>query len=82
MVDGIQDLVFVVTGVTISIIGYFLKQKSARVKEMEDKLAIVEKELTKNTTRDNERWYWVNKTLEDRRLDIIKIYEKLNNERK
>lgn len=82
MVDGIQDLVFVVTGVTISIIGYFLKQKSARVKEMEDKLAVMEKELTKNTTRDNERWYWVNKTLEDRRLDIIKIYEKLNNKKK
>ena len=82
MVDGIQDLVFVVTGVTISIIGYFLKQKSARVTEMEDRLAIVEKELAQNTTRDCERWYWVNKTLEDRRLDVIKIYEKLNNKEK
>jgi len=79
MIGDIQHLAFVGIGVAMSIIGYFLKQKSQRVKEMEDKLRDLDIQLAKNTTRDNERWYWINKNLEDRRNDVIKLYERLNN---
>ena len=34
--------------------------------------------LAKNCARDTERWVQTKKLLEDRREDIIKIYEKLN----
>jgi|TARA_A100001015_G_C15010660_1_gene722924 hypothetical protein len=74
-----NEYILIGLGIFISVIGYFLKRENRRLEELEilvNKINIV---LAKNDVRDSERWNSINKRLEDRRMDIRKIYDILSN---
>jgi hypothetical protein len=62
----------------VSVVAFFLKKENARVEKLSEKVRNLEISLAKNEARDSERWNQSSKLLEDRRSDIIKIFEKLN----
>jgi len=64
-------------GAMISIIAFFLKKESLRVEGLSKKLRHIEIDLAKNDARDGERWIQTQKLLEDRRTDVVRIFEKL-----
>tara|TARA_R110001606_G_scaffold385162_1_gene548565 strand:- start:1 stop:240 length:240 start_codon:yes stop_codon:yes gene_type:complete len=68
---------FLGVGVAISVIGFFLKKEAEKAKTMEDKIRNLELSQAKNCVRDQERWQNFSKLIEDRRQDIIKIYDML-----
>jgi hypothetical protein len=73
-----NEYILIGLGIFISVIGYFLKRENRRLEELEilvNKINIV---LAKNDVRDSERWNSINKRLEDRRMDIRKIYDILS----
>lgn len=73
----ITEVIFVALGLMVSIVAFFLKKESNRVDNLSSKLRQIEIGLAKNEARDSERWVQIQKLLEDRRLDSIKIFEKL-----
>lgn len=75
----LTDVVFVGLGLLVSTIAFFLKRESARVDNLSTKLRSIEIDLAKNNARDTERWNQIKKSLEDRREDIIKIFQELKN---
>jgi hypothetical protein len=62
-------------GTAISVIGYFLKKESSRLRELQEQINNVQITLAKNEVRDYERWESTNKRLEDRRMDVRKLYD-------
>jgi len=66
-------------GVFLSIIGYFLKRENQRIQAIESLVNEINLTLAKNEVRDSERWQQTNKRLEDRRMDIRKIYDLIQN---
>ena len=62
-------------GTAISVLGFFLKKETVRLKELENKISELEIILAKNGVRDTERWKQTCKRLEDRRMDIRKLYD-------
>ena len=68
---------FLGVGVAISVIGFFLKKEAQKAKQMEDKLRNLEVALARNSARDDERWTTYSKVLEDRRQDVMKLFDKL-----
>lgn len=77
MTMEITEVIFVALGLMVSIVACFLKKESNRVDNLSTKLRQIEIGLAKNEARDSERWVQIQKLLEDRRLDSIKIFEKL-----
>lgn len=77
MTMEITEVIFVALGLMVSIVAFFLKKESNRVDNLSTKLRQIEIGLAKNEARDSERWVQIQKLLEDRRLDSIKIFEKL-----
>ena len=77
MTMEITEVIFVALGLMVSIVAFFLKKESNRVDNLSSKLRQIEIGLAKNEARDSERWVQIQKLLEDRRLDSIKIFEKL-----
>ena len=77
MTMEITEVIFVALGLMVSIVAFFLKKESNRVDNLSGKLRQIEIGLAKNEARDSERWVQIQKLLEDRRLDSIKIFEKL-----
>ena len=77
MTMEITEVIFVALGLMVSIVAFFLKKESNRVDNLSSKLRRIEIDLAKNEARDCERWVQIQKLLEDRRLDSIKIFEKL-----
>jgi len=73
----ITEILFVCLGVMVSVTAFFLKKESSKVDKISSKLREIEIDLAKNNARDTERWVQIQKLLEDRRLDVVKIYEKL-----
>jgi hypothetical protein len=71
----IFEVIFAALGVGISVITFFLKKESRRVDQIEDSMLQVQKNLTRNNCRDDERWHWVDKNMEDRREDIRKLFD-------
>ena len=69
-------------GTAISVIGYFLKRENKRLEELEGLVNSINVILAKNGVRDNERHRMVEKRLEDRRMDIRKIYDLLQQKNK
>lgn len=65
-------------GVMVSAIAFFLKRESLKVEKMSNKLRDIEVDLAKNGARDTERWNQTTRLLEDRRQDVVKIFEKIN----
>lgn len=65
-------------GVMVSVIAFFLKRESVKIEKMSNKLRDIEVDLAKNGARDTERWIQTTRLLEDRRQDVVKIFEKIN----
>jgi len=53
-----------------------------RLRDLEDRVHRLENDLTKNSCQDRERWYWISKNLEDRRQDVQKLFDLINNFKK
>ncbi len=65
-------------GMMVSVIAFFLKRESMKVEKLSNKLREIEVDLAKNGARDSERWVQTTRLLEDRRQDVVKIFEKIN----
>ena len=70
-----NEFILVGIGTAISVIGYFLKRENSRLVEMENLLNEINVTLAKNEVRDKERWLSTDKRLEDRRSDVRKLYD-------
>lgn len=73
-----NEFILIGIGTAISVIGYFLKRENKRLEELEELVNKINVILAKNDVRDSERWESINKRLEDRRMDIRKIYDILS----
>lgn len=62
----------------VSIVAFYLKRESNKIERLGNDLREIQIDLAKNNARDSERWTQAKKLLEDRRLDAVTIYEKLN----
>lgn len=78
VVMELTEIMFIAIGCMLSIVAFFLKRESQKVERLNEKLRSVEIMLAKNGAKDAERWVQTTKLLEDRRQDVIKIYEFLN----
>ena len=74
----LTEIMFIAIGCMLSVVAFFLKKESQKVERLNEKLRSVEIMLAKNGAKDAERWVQTTKLLEDRRQDVIKIYEFLN----
>ena len=72
-----QGYIFLGVGVAISVLGFFLKKEARKADNLDQRLGKVETDLAKNEARDLERCIVANKLMEDRRVDIQKLFEKL-----
>ena len=70
-----SEYLFIGIGACFSIIGYFLKRENKRLEDMEDTINQINITLAKNEVKDAERWSQTDKRLEDRRMDIRKLYD-------
>ena len=77
MTMEIKEIVLLVIGAMVSIIAFYLKKESSKISKLSDDVRNIEIKLAKNGARDEERWAQISKLLEDRRQDVIKIYEKI-----
>ena len=73
----ITEVIFIALGLMVSIVAFFLKKESMKVDGLSQKIRTIEIDLAENSARDCERWRETQKSLEDRRQDNIKMYEKL-----
>ena len=64
-------------GVAISVLGFFLKKEAAKAQEMDNRIKDLEVRMAKNDVRDIERWKIADKTMEDRRVDVKVLFDKL-----
>ena len=72
-----HNYMFLGVGVAISVLGFFLKKEAAKAQEMDNRIKDLEVRMAKNDVRDIERWKIADKTLEDRRVDIKALFDKL-----
>ena len=70
--------IFLGVGVAISVLGFFLKREAKKADELDTRISTLEVLMAKNEVRDCERWKVAHKLFEDRRDDVIKIYDKLD----
>jgi len=73
----LMEIVFVALGIMLSVVAFFLKKENLRVEKLSTKLRQIEVELARNGARDCERWEQAQKLLEDRRTDVISLYDKI-----
>ena len=71
----LNEYVFVGIGACFSIIGYFLRRENRRLDKMEALINQINLTLAQNEVRDAERWTQTDKRLEDRRADVRKLYD-------
>jgi len=71
-------MIMIAVGLMVSVVAFFLKRESLRVDRISSELRKIEIELAKNDARDAERWSQTKKLLEDRRQDVVKIFEKIS----
>ena len=74
----VEKIVLIALGMMVSMVAFFLKKESLKVDRLSKRIQEMEIDLAKNSARDTERWNQATKLLEDRRVDVIKIFEKLN----
>ena len=73
----IKEIVMMVIGAMVSVIAFYLKKESLKVEKLQSDMRKMEIDLAKNDARDSERWIQIQKLLEDRRLDVVKIFDKI-----
>jgi len=78
----VTEYILIGIGTAFSIIGYFLKRENQRLEELENLVNEINVSLAKNGVLDRERWSSANKRLEDRRADIRKLYDLIQNPQK
>ena len=64
--------------VALSVLGFFLKREAKKAADNETRIGTLEILLAKNEVRDRERWTVAHKLMEDRRNDVMKIYDKID----
>jgi hypothetical protein len=74
----IEKIVLIGLGMMVSMVAFFLKKESMKIDRLSKRIQQMEIDLAKNSARDAERWTQTTKLLEDRRTDVIKIFEKLD----
>jgi len=74
----VEKIILVALGMMVSIVAFFLKKESLKVDRLSKRVQEMEIDLAKNSARDAERWTQTSKLLEDRRTDVIKLFEKIN----
>ena len=72
-----HNYMFLGVGVAISVLGFFLKKEAAKAQEMDNRIKDLEVRMAKNDVRDVERWKIADKTMEDRRVDVKVLFDKL-----
>lgn len=72
----IGEMIIIGIGALVSVIAFYLKKESMKIEKISSKLREIEISLAKNGARDCERWSQTQKLLEDRRQDVVKLYEK------
>jgi len=70
-----NEFILIGIGTAISVLGYFLKRENKRLEAVELLVNQINVTLAKNDVRDYERNGSIEKRLEDRRLDIRKLYD-------
>ena len=74
----VEKIILVALGMMVSIVAFFLKKESLKVDRLSKRVQEMQIDLAKNSARDAERWTQTSKLLEDRRTDVIKLFEKIN----
>ena len=77
-----HSYIFLGVGVAISVLGFFLKKEAQKQCELDKRVKDLEITMAKNSALDSERWTQTGKLLEDRREDIIKIYDLIQKNKK
>lgn len=70
-----NEFILIGIGTAISVLGYFLKRENKRLEAIEFLVNQINVTLAKNGVRDSERNGSIEKRLEDRRVDIRKLYD-------
>ena len=70
-----------VIGAMVSIVAFYLKRESNKIEKLSNDLREIQIDLDKNNARDSERWVQTKKLLEDRREDVIKIFQELKDKK-
>jgi hypothetical protein len=73
----IKEIIMAVIGAMVSIVAFYLKRESTKIEKLGSDLRDIQIDLAKNNARDSERWIQTKKLLEDRREDVIKIFQEL-----
>lgn len=75
----LSEIVMLIGGLLIGLLTWFAKREmsrvDARINELREHVRSLELASKTNDTRDRERWQWIDKSMEDRRDDIRKIYD-------
>ena len=78
----VESYMFLGVTVALSVLGFFLKREARRSAENDQRIAQLELLMAKNDVRDHVRWKNADKLAEDRRNDVMKIYDKIDKLRK
>ena len=70
-----NEYILIGVGTCLSVLGYFLKKEARRLTGIVEKVDNMSITLAKNEVRDVERWRSIDKRLEDRRMDVRKLYD-------
>ena len=74
----LESYMFLGVTVALSVLGFFLKKEAKKSEDMNQRIGTLEILMAKNEVRDCERWKVAHKLMEDRRDDVVKIYDKLD----
>jgi hypothetical protein len=77
----IKEIIMAVIGAMVSIVAFYLKRESTKIEKLGNDLREIQIDLAKNNARDSERWIQTKKLLEDRREDVIKIFQELKDKK-
>ena len=74
----VESYMFLGVTVALSVLGFFLKREARRSAENDQRIATLERLIGENDVRDHVRWKNADKLAEDRRNDVMKIYDKID----
>ena len=72
-----QETLMIGVGILVSVIAFYLKRESLKIERLGSKIRRMEVDLAKNGARDAERWEQTQRLLEDRRTDVVRLFEKM-----
>ena len=78
----VESYMFLGVTVALSVLGFFLKREARRSAENDQRIATLERLIGENDVRDQVRWKNADKLAEDRRNDVMKIYDKIDKQRR